>query len=778
VTAGPLRLVEAASGRRPGAASVVLTVAVLATALVALAGRDLAHVATEQPLPLLVFVAVTLLFQFAAVPVYGRGSISVAGIALLATGFAFGVGGVAVACVAAAVFQAVRKRSPLQRGVFNAATWILAAGLGAAAFRALEGSSDTSARALVAAVVGAAVFCVVNIGLLTLVMSVDEFRSPYEVWSENFRWLTLHYVAFGPLALALDIAHGRLGFVGVTAFLLPPVLLSFGNRQYLDRTRAAAEELRRANDELHRSHLASQEALVRSQQAEEALRDSESRFRQLAGAIPEVFFLVSASPRETLYVSPAYEKVWGRPVSDALGAAEAWQVGIHPDDRLRVEKELAGATAGTVESSFRVMRPDGEVRWVVQSLFPVRDEDGVAIRIAGVARDLTEQRALEEQLRQSQKMEAVGQLAGGIAHDFNNLLTVISGYAEMSLARGGDPKLTRELGEIVGAADRAAGLTKQILAFSRRQVMQPKIVGLNDVILGADVLVRRLLGDAVGVRLELDGCLDPVLADAGQLGQVVMNLSINARDAMPGGGMLTIRTENVELGPVEASTLWGAVAGRYVKLSILDTGVGMDRETQRRIFEPFFTTKEPGKGTGLGLSTCYGIVKQSGGYIGVESDLGVGTTFAIYLPAAQMPAEAPDARGDDAADAVFETAPRVLLVEDDDIVRGLVGDMLELHGFDVTAVGSPRAAIETWGGDGPFDVLVTDLAMPSMTGRELVQRLADRGPLGAVVFISGFSSDALANELGDYGRLVLKPFTAAELVGAVQDALTARHAAA
>jgi len=206
--------------------------------------------------------------------------------------------------------------------------------------------------------------------------------------------------------------------------------------------------------------------------------------------------------------------------------------------------------------------------------------------------------------------------------------------------------------------------------------------------------------------------------------------------------------------------------------------VGMDRETQRRIFEPFFTTKEPGKGTGLGLSTCYGIVKQSGGYIGVESDLGVGTTFAIYLPAAQMPAEAPDARGDDAADAVFETAPRVLLVEDDDIVRGLVGDMLELHGFDVTAVGSPRAAIETWGGDGPFDVLVTDLAMPSMTGRELVQRLADRGPLGAVVFISGFSSDALANELGDYGRLVLKPFTAAELVGAVQDALTARHAAA
>jgi len=743
-----------ATATRGGAASVVLAVATAATAFVALFAHSIWEVVTGQPLVLLAFVGITILFQLPAVPVFGRGSISVAGVALLAVGFNFGVGGVVIAAIAAAAFQAVRKRSPFERAVFNAATWVLAAGAGAEVFRLLTAPDDASAVSLAASVVAAAVFCAVNIGLLTLVMSADEGRSPLAVWNENFRWLTVHYLAFGPLALALDVAYDRVGVLGLVAFVLPPVLLSVGNHQYLNRTRDAVEELRRA--------------LARSQEAEEALRDSESRFRQLAGAIPEVFFLVGVEPRETLYVSPAYETVWGRPAGSALVENEAWQLGVHPEDRARVATELAGATTGTVESSFRIVRPDGDVRWVVQSLFPVRDASGAVIRIAGVARDLTEQRALEEQLRQSQKMEAIGQLAGGIAHDFNNLLTVISGYAEMSLKRNDDPRLARELGEITDAAGRAAALTRQILAFSRRQVMQPEVVSLNDVIVDTDKLIRRLLGDDVGVELQLDEQLDDVLADAGQLGQVLMNLAINARDAMPGGGLLTIRTENVRLGAGQVAALFGAPPGTYVKLSVRDTGTGMDRETQRRIFEPFFTTKETGKGTGLGLSTCYGIVKQSGGYIGVESELGRGTTFEIHLPATtaeELQELEPDEPEEDRVEA------SVLLVEDDNVVRALVCDMLELHGFDVTAVDSPQSAIRTWSADGPFDVLVTDLAMPSMTGRELVERLAERGPLGAVVYISGYSSEALENDLSDRGRLVHKPFTAAELAGAVRDAL-------
>jgi len=740
-----------------GAASVVLAVATAATAFVALFAHSVADVVTAQPFVLLAFVGVTLLFQLPAVPVFGRGSISVAGVALLAVGFSFGVGGVVIAAIAAAIFQAVRKRSPFQRAVFNAATWVLAAGAGAETFRLLAAADDTSVGSIAASVVAAAVFCAVNIGLLTLVMSADEGRSPLAVWNENFRWLTVHYLAFGPLALALAVAYDRLGVLGLVAFVLPPVLLSVGNHQYLNRTRDTVEELRRA--------------LARSQEAEEALRDSESRFRQLAGAIPEVFFLVGVEPRETLYVSPAFETVWGRPTESALAEQEAWQLGVHPEDRQRVAGELAGATAGRVESSFRIVRPDGEVRWVVQSLFPVRDGSGAVIRIAGVARDLTEQRALEEQLRQSQKMEAIGQLAGGIAHDFNNLLTVISGYAEMSLKRNDDPRLARELGEITDAAARAAALTRQILAFSRRQVMQPEVLSLNDVIVDTSKLIRRLLGDDVGVELQLDEQLDDVLADAGQLGQVLMNLAINARDAMPGGGLLTIRTENVRLGPGQVSALFGATPGSYVKLTVRDTGTGMDRETQRRIFEPFFTTKETGKGTGLGLSTCYGIVKQSGGYIGVESELGRGTTFEIHLPATTVeelaPVE-PEAPEEELVEA------SVLLVEDDNVVRALVRDMLELHGFEVTAVDSPHNAIRAWSADGPFDALVTDLAMPSMTGRELVERLAERGPLGAVVYISGYSSEAVANDLSGHGRLVHKPFTAAELAAAVQDALAVR----
>jgi PAS domain S-box-containing protein len=503
----------------------------------------------------------------------------------------------------------------------------------------------------------------------------------------------------------------------------------------------------------------------------EEMRDSEERFRQLAGAVPEVFFLFSVEPRETLYVSPAYETVWGRSTSSALASPDAWLDGIHPDDLKRARRELAGGADRVVETSFRVVRPDGEVRWLVQQLFPVRDASGKVSRVAGVARDLSEQKTLEDQLRQSQKMEAIGQLAGGVAHDFNNLLTAISGYAELALMRATEPGVQSHVREIAGAADRAAELTKQILAFSRRQVMQPEVVDLNDVARSTDGLMRRLVGPNVILRLELDERLGNVLADAGQLGQVLMNLSINARDAMPDGGVITIRTENVELGAQEARKLYRASPGAYVKLTVTDTGMGMDVETQRRIFEPFFTTKDPGKGTGLGLSTCYGIVKQSGGYIEVQSELGRGTSFELYFP---RTAESVAVQAVDEPEADTRHAgARLLVVEDEPVVRELAREILTQEGFEVHAVASPLEAIEAWRGD-RFDALLTDLSMPQLSGRELVERLAADGGDLCVVYMSGYSGDAVGGELIDGAYFVQKPFTRAALTSVVREALDAR----
>ncbi len=289
-------------------------------------------------------------------------------------------------------------------------------------------------------------------------------------------------------------------------------------------------------------------------------------------------------------------------------------------------EQLAAAGHGTVELTFRILLPSGEVRWLWMSMSPVRDETGSVIRHAAVASDITARHQLEDQLRQSQKMEAVGQLAGGVAHDFNNLLTAIGGYADFALERTGDsdPRLRRDLREIARAADRAAALTRQLLAFSRRQMLQPTVVNLNDIVAETDQLVRRLIGENIQVVLALDSHVDNVLADPGQLDQVLMNLAINARDAMRGGGVLTVSTGNVELAAADCATLWGAEPGPYVSAPGRDTGIGIDEETRQHIFEPFFTTKDPGKGTGLGLSTVYGIVKQSGGYIRVESAAGRG----------------------------------------------------------------------------------------------------------------------------------------------------------
>jgi signal transduction histidine kinase len=370
-------------------------------------------------------------------------------------------------------------------------------------------------------------------------------------------------------------------------------------------------------------------------------------------------------------------------------------------------------------------------------------------------------RASEDQLRQSQKMEAVGTLAGGVAHDFNNLLTAIMGYAQLlSLRHRSDPQARHDSEEILRAAERAAMLTRQLLAFSRREVVQPKRLDLNAIIRDMGKLLRRLLGERVHLVVAPAESLWTVRADPGHMEQVVMNLAVNARDAMPDGGKLTIETANVELGEVYAGEPVEAPPGSYVVLSVTDTGTGMDPETRSRMFEPFFTTKGAGKGTGLGLSTVYGIVKQWGGAIQIYSDVGWGTSFKIYLPRVTGPAES-EARVDDQAD-MPRGSETVLLAEDQDAVSAVIRAALLPCGYRVLAAPNGIEALEICERhEGPIQILVTDLVMPGMDGPELAARARQVRPALKVLFISGYSEKAFSgHEGGDPGAALLqKPFT-------------------
>jgi PAS domain S-box-containing protein len=387
-------------------------------------------------------------------------------------------------------------------------------------------------------------------------------------------------------------------------------------------------------------------------------------------------------------------------------------------------------------------------------------------------RDITERRQLEEQLRQSQKMEAVGRLAGGVAHDFNNLLNVITGYGELLLRRlapGSHESLKAE--SILKAADRAAGLTRQLLAFSRRQVLQPKPFDLNSVVVEVGKMLSRVIGENIRFHTRLDASLGLVKADPGQIEQVLMNLVVNAKDALPGGGNVCIETRNADFDESFALQQLGSCPGPYVMLAVSDDGVGMDEEVQQHIFEPFFTTKEKGKGTGLGLAMVYGIVKQSEGCISVESRPGHGTTFRIYLPRAEGAAPA-------SASTLGATPLRgqetVLLVEDEEMLREVTRELLETGGYRVLAAGSGEEALQISAQhEGGIHLMITDVIMPGMSGPELAKRLATVRPETRVIFVSGYTDEAI----GDHGVLdpgtcfLQKPFTPAALEGKIRELL-------
>jgi signal transduction histidine kinase/CheY-like chemotaxis protein len=411
--------------------------------------------------------------------------------------------------------------------------------------------------------------------------------------------------------------------------------------------------------------------------------------------------------------------------------------------------------------------------WLIYR-FPILDEHEEVQFIGGVGIDITERRQLEDQLRQSQKMEAIGRLAGGVAHDFNNLLTVISGYGHMIMRDlPHDDPLHSCVEEVLKAASRATSLTNQLLAFSRRQVIQPKILDLNALVANMDRMLRRVIGEHIELETVLSPGIGGVKADAGQLEQVIMNLAVNARDAMSEGGKLSIRTSNVDVR--RSSRVHADVRpGSYVKLTVADTGKGMDAEIMVHLFEPFYTSKETGKGTGLGLSTVYGIVKQSGGEIVVESEPGRGAIFNIYLPRiTDLTQRTPTTQGERSVRAGTET---ILLVEDEIGVRQLVREMLHRLGYKIHEASSGADAVRIFAQhQNTIDLLLTDVIMPQMSGRDLAERLKALQPSLKVLYISGYTDDMLAHHgvLESNVYLLQKPFAPDELAKKLREVLDA-----
>ena len=515
--------------------------------------------------------------------------------------------------------------------------------------------------------------------------------------------------------------------------------------------------------------------------AEAALRVSERRFRALVEESWDAIALFAADGTIT-YGSPATTRLLGYDLTEFVGR-NAMEF-IHPDDRAPVLLRLEEVTArprSSLHIAARVQHKNGTWRYLEGVLTNLLDDPSVAA-IVNNYRDVTDRRILEEQILLSQKMEAIGRLAGGVAHDFNNILTAIGGYADLLMADfAPDDKRRGDIEEIHRATQRAASLTQQLLAFSRRQVMQPKVISLNALIPDIEKMLRRLIGEDILFATVLHPRVGNVRADPGQLEQVIVNLAVNARDAMPApnGGRLTIETRNVELDELYAADHPGVTPGRYVMLAVTDTGVGMDEETKSRIFEPFFTTKARGKGSGLGLATVYGIVRQTGGHIWPYSEPGTGTTMRVYLPRVDDPAD-PIEHSSEAPPESLRGSETILLVEDEAPVRSVTRQLLERNGYTVLEAADGRTALSLINGEQDrvhVDLLLTDVIMPGMSGRELADQMKARRPQLRVLFMSGYTDDAVVRHgMLEPGLAYLeKPFRPPVLLRKVREVL--RHPA-
>jgi two-component system cell cycle sensor histidine kinase/response regulator CckA len=503
--------------------------------------------------------------------------------------------------------------------------------------------------------------------------------------------------------------------------------------------------------------------------SEHALRLSVDRYRSLVVASAQVVWTTNAAG-EVVEDLPLWRAFTGKSVAESLG--RGWLNAIHPEDREQTGQVWSNAVKSRCNytSQFRALRNDGEYRDLLARGVPVLEDDGSVREWVGTCTDITDQRQLEDQSRQDHKMEAMGKLAGGIAHDFNNLLGVIIGYSDLLLSsiQPGDAS-RREVEQIKKAGQRAAALTLQLLAFSRKQVLMPKVLDLNQVVRETSKMLLRLIGEHIELVTTLNPTLDHVRADPTQIEQVIVNLAINARDAMPNGGKLVIQTLNAELEQSHNRYLNDDVKpGNYVLLTVSDTGTGMDKETQARIFEPFFTTKGKGKGTGLGLATVYGIVKQSSGYIWVYSEVGKGTVLKVYMPRVQGAL----------SQVQLEAAPpppcsgTILLVEDEDSLRDLNHKLLESMGYTVIEAANGADAIRVGGRcRDRIQLLITDVVMPGMTGRELAERLVASDSKMKVLYVSGYTEDGIMQTLAPGVAFLQKPFTRDSLAKKIQESL-------
>ena len=529
-------------------------------------------------------------------------------------------------------------------------------------------------------------------------------------------------------------------------------------RDISDRKRIELE-LRRAHEEL-------------AQRTAEQIGEYRARLASIIDSSEDAILAKGLDGTITAWNRGA-ERIYGYSAEEAVGKHISI---IVPQDRPNEIPEILSriARGENLEhyESVRIAK-DGRQLNVSISVAPLRDASGEIIGASAIARDITVQRKTEDQLRQAQKMEAVGRLAGGVAHDFNNVLGIINACTEFLRDRidpASEPFIYVE--NIKKAADRGAALTRQLLAFSRKQVVKPVILDLNDRLKEISKLLRPLMGDDIEIAIVPRTQSAVVEADPGQLDQIVMNLAVNARDAMSRGGRFILETDVVEFDQHFADQHQPLVPGKYVMLAVSDNGSGMDREVMSRIFEPFFTTKEQGKGTGLGLSTVYGIAKQSGGHIWVYSEPGRGTTFKVYLPSAEHKLGSASSAGDEAAVPKRKQA-RILLVEDDDIMRSLTKKMLQENGYSVVEASNGKAAIE-WAQSnfGQIDLLLTDVVMPSVSGPELAERMAASHPGLKVIYMSGYTGELMeASERLKHGILIEKPFTRTALLNTLHKTL-------
>jgi two-component system, cell cycle sensor histidine kinase and response regulator CckA len=503
---------------------------------------------------------------------------------------------------------------------------------------------------------------------------------------------------------------------------------------------------------------------------EQARQDAETLYRSLVEQLSAVTYIAELGLEgEWLFVSPQIESLLGYSPREWLADSANWIRNVHPDDQAIVQAAEEATLAGnSFRAEYRMLRRDGKVVWINDSgsLVPGRDSRQL---LHGVLLDVTEQKQLQVHLSQSQRMEAVGQLASGVAHDFNNLLTIIKGYSSMLLERNPDSPDAHPAKEIQQAADRAASLTHQLLAFSRKQTLQPRVLDLNTIVHGLEMMLRRVLTENVELVIRTAPELGLIKADPVQMEQVLINLAVNARDAMPKGGRLTIATapRHVTKDSGEGESLLRA--GDYVTLSVSDSGMGMDAATRARIFEPFFTTKEVGKGTGLGLATVYGIIKQSNGHIEVESEPGKGASFRVSLPRVEQ--EAMPARKTTMAETPRRGTGTILLAEDEPLLRELGQTILQQAGYNVVTAPDPEAlktVVAVY--DGKIDLLLTDVVMPGMSGPELVRLVRARWPEIRVLYMSGYADDEIEDLDRDAGFLQ-KPFTPSELTAKIAEVL-------